>query len=61
MYPTKYIDSVELWTVAFINFARVFIERHPLAGDLHSYMSIIRGARNDAPFSRVYFMTSNLG
>ena len=61
MHPTnkpnkvKHIDSIELWTDAFINYARVVIERHPLlAGDLYSYMSIIRGASTDAPFSRVY-------
>ena len=31
------------------------IDRHPLiAGDLESYMSIIRGAVVDAPFNRIY-------
>jgi hypothetical protein len=31
------------------------IDRHPLiAGDLESYMSIIRGTVVDAPFNRIY-------
>jgi hypothetical protein len=35
--------------------AKVMIDRHPLlAGDLLSYMSIIRGAVVDAPVNRVY-------
>jgi hypothetical protein len=51
----KQIDSISIWTDAFINYAKVMIARHPLlAGDLLSYMSIIRGAVVDAPFYRVY-------
>ena len=51
MHPTnkplkvKQIDSIGIWTDAFINYAKVVIDRLPLlAGDLLSYMSIIRGA-----------------
>jgi len=51
MHPTnkslkvKQTDSIEIWTDACINYAKVMIDRHPLiAGDLLSYMSIIRGA-----------------
>jgi hypothetical protein len=61
MHPTnkplkvKQIDSIGIWTDAFINYAKVMIDRHPLlAGDLLSYMSIIRGAVVDALFYRVY-------
>jgi len=61
MHPTnkplkvKQIDSIEIWTHAFINYAKVMIDRHPLlAGDLLSYMSIIRRAVVDAPLFRVY-------
>ena len=51
----KQIDSIGIWTDAFINYAKVMIDRHPLlAGDLLSYMSIIRGAVVDALFYRVY-------
>jgi hypothetical protein len=51
MHPTnkplkvKQIDSIGIWTDAFINYAKVVIDILPLlAGDLLSYMSIIRGA-----------------
>jgi hypothetical protein len=49
----KQIDSIEIWTDAFINNANVMIDRHPLlAGYVLSYMSIIRGAVVDAAFYR---------
>ena len=61
MHPTnkplkvKQIDSIGIWTDAFINYAKVVIDILPLlAGDLLSYMSIIRGAVVDALFYRVY-------
>jgi hypothetical protein len=61
MHPTnkplkvKQIDSREILTDPFINYAKVMIDRHPLlAGDLSLYMSIIRGAVVDAPFYRVH-------
>ena len=61
MHPTnkplkgKQIDSIEILTDPFINYAKVMIDRHPLlAGDLSSYMSIIRGAVVDVPFNRVH-------
>ena len=61
MHPTikplkvKQIDSIEIWTDAFINYAKVMIDSQPLlAADLLSYMSIIRRAVVDAHFFRVY-------
>ena len=51
----KQTDSTDIWTDACINYAKVMIDRHPLiAGNLVSYMSIIRGAVVDAPFYRIY-------
>jgi hypothetical protein len=51
----KQINSIEIWTDAFINNANVMIDRHHLlAGYSLSYMSIIRGAVVDAHFNRVY-------
>jgi hypothetical protein len=41
----KHINSIKLWTDAFINNANIMIDRHHLlAGYSLSYMSIIRGA-----------------
>ena len=47
MHPTnkpfkvKQIDSIEIWTDAFINYAKVMIDRHPLlAEDLSSYICL---------------------
>ena len=49
----KQIDTIDIWTDAFINNADVAIDRNPLlAGYLLGYMSIIRGAVFDAPFNR---------
>ena len=49
----KQIDSIDIWTDAFINNVNVVIDKHPLlAGYLLSYMYIIRGAVVDAPFYR---------
>ena len=51
----KQINSIKIWTDAFINNANVMIDRHHLlAGYSLSYMSIIRGAVVDAHFNRVY-------
>jgi hypothetical protein len=51
----KQIDSIEIWTDAFINNANVMIDRHYLLAIYSlSYMSIIRGVVVDAPFYRVY-------
>ena len=51
----KQIDSMDIWTDAFINKDNVMIDIHPLlGGDLLSYMSIIMGAVVDPPFNRVY-------
>ena len=51
----KRIDNIEMWTDAFLNYAKVLTEKHSLlAGDLFMYMSIIRGALSDATFDRVY-------
>ena len=51
----KQINSLDIWTDAFINNANVMIDRHHLlAGYSLSYMSIIRGAVVDAPVNRVY-------
>jgi hypothetical protein len=56
----KQIDSIDIWTYAFINNDNVVIDRHPLlAGYLLSYMYIIRGAVVDAPFYRKTISTSN--
>jgi hypothetical protein len=64
MHPTnkplkaKRIDSIDIWTYAFVNNANVMIDRHPLlAGYVLSYMSIIRGAVVDASLYRA--TTSN--
>ena len=61
MHPTnkplkvKQIDSIEIWTDAFINYDKVIIDRYPLlTGHLLSCMSIIKGAVVDVPFYRVY-------
>jgi hypothetical protein len=49
----KQINSIDIWTDAFINNANVVIDRHPLlAGYLLVYMSIIWAAVVDAPFYR---------
>ena len=49
----KQIDSIDIWTDAFINNANVVIDRHPLlAGYLSGYMSIIWVAVVNAPFYR---------
>ena len=49
----KQIDSIDIWTDAFINNANVVIDRHPLlAGYLSGYMSIIWVAVVNAPFHR---------
>jgi hypothetical protein len=54
------IDSIDIWTDAFINNANVVFDRHPLlAGYLLSYMYIIRKAVVDAPFYRQTISTSN--
>lgn len=51
----KHIDNIKAWTDAFINFAKIVIQRHPLlASDLFSYIALIRGVVTDAPFERVY-------
>ena len=56
----KQIDSIDIWTYAFINNTNVVIDRHPLlAGYLLSYMSIIRETVVDAPFYRQTISTSN--
>ena len=56
----KQIDSIDIWTYAFINNANVVIDKRPLlAGYLLSYMYIIRGAVVDAPFYRKTISTSN--
>ena len=47
----KQIDSIDIWTDAFINNANVVIDRFPLlAGYLSGYMSIIWVAVVNAPF-----------
>jgi hypothetical protein len=44
MHTLALIDSIDIWTYAFINNANVVIDKHPLlAGYLLSYMSIISG------------------
>jgi hypothetical protein len=53
--------SIGIWIDAFINYAKVMVDRHPLlAGDLLSYMSIIRGAVVDAPFTGLINTTYTL-
>jgi hypothetical protein len=50
----KQINSIEIWTDAFINNANVMIDRHHLlAGYSLLYMSIIRGAVVDAIYSNL--------
>ena len=52
---TKRIDTIEMWTDAFLNYAKIIIDRHPqMAKDLLTYMVTIRGATLDATFDRVY-------
>ena len=54
------VDSIEIWTNAFINNGNVMIDTHPLlAWYLLSYMSIIRGAVVDAPFTGLINTTNN--
>ena len=54
-FKVKQIDSIEMWTDAFINNANVMINwHHLLTGYLLSYTSIIRGAVVVAPFYMVY-------
>ncbi|CAC5367809.1 unnamed protein product [Mytilus coruscus] len=49
------INNIELWTEAFANFSKILLQKHAsLAQDLFTYMSIIRDAKSDAPFDRVY-------
>jgi hypothetical protein len=51
----KRIETIEMWTDAFLNYAQIIIDRHPqMAKDLLTYMVTIRGATLDATFDRVY-------
>ncbi|CAC5383755.1 unnamed protein product [Mytilus coruscus] len=51
----KHIDNIKAWTDAFINSAKIVIQRHPLlASDLFSHIALIRGAVTDALIERVY-------
>ena len=51
----KRIETIEMWTDAFLNYVQIIIDRHPqMTKDLLIYMVTIRGATLDATFDRVY-------
>ena len=46
----KSIDSINMWTEAFITYIQVVIENHPnKAHELLKYLSVIRGASDECP------------
>lgn len=46
----KSIDSIKMWTEAFITYIQVVIENHPnKAHELLKYLSVIRGASDECP------------
>ena len=48
----KVIDTLDLWTDAFTNYAQVIIENHPYkASELLKYMSVIRYVAHEKPYS----------
>jgi hypothetical protein len=57
----KHIENIDLWTDAFLNYAKILVEKHTtMASELFTYMSIIRGALADATFDRVYMYDQQL-
>jgi hypothetical protein len=51
----KHIENIDSWTDAFLNYAKILVEKHTtMASELFTYMSIIRGAMADATLDRVY-------
>ena len=57
------INSIEMWSDAFINFILVYIQKHiAKASDLLRYMAVIRGAAVNNPISKwlVYDMQFRL-
>lgn len=51
----KPIENIESWTDAFLNYAKILVEKHTtMASELLTYMSIIRGALSNATFDKVY-------
>jgi len=49
------IETIEMWTDAFLNYVHIIIDRHPqMANELLTYVVTIRGATLDATFDRVY-------
>ena len=57
------INSIEMWSDAFINFILVYIQKHiAKASDLLKYMAVIRGAAVNNPISKwlVYDMQFRL-
>lgn len=51
----KRIETIEMWTDAFLNYEQIIIDRHPqMAKYLLTYMVTIRGATLDTTFHRVY-------
>lgn len=49
----KAIDTLDLWTDAFTNYAQIIIQNHPYkASELLKYMSIIRNVAHEQPYSK---------
>lgn len=47
------INSIDMWTDAFINFILIYIQKHQTkAPELLKYMSVIRGAASNNPISK---------
>ena len=48
----KRIETIEMWTDAFLNYVQIIIDRHPqIAKDLLTYMVTIRGAQHLTGFT----------
>jgi hypothetical protein len=48
----KHIETIEMWTDAFLNYVQIIIDRHPqIAKDLLTYMVTIRGAQHLTGFT----------
>jgi hypothetical protein len=54
----KHIENIDSWTDAFLNYAKILVEKHTImASELFTYMSIIRGK---APLIEYTCMINNL-